>query len=103
MEAQEMKDEWPRINEDGSDPDLSRENATFERHRAQLVRDHLGKIACIHGDDIVGIYDTLDEALIDSVTRLGWVRMIYPLIEEDKGPVWIANCNPNDPAFKRDK
>jgi len=103
MEAQETKDEWLHLDEDGSSPDLSREHATFERHRAELVSTHRGKIACIHGDDIVGIYDNIDDAVIDSVTRLGWVRLIYCLIEEPQEPAWISNFDPTHPSFRPDK
>ena len=42
--------------------DLTRENAAFERERARLVRDYLGQIAVIHGDEVVGAYPRLYEA-----------------------------------------
>jgi hypothetical protein len=101
MEAQEVKDEWIQLNENDPPPDLSREDAAFERERARLVRDHLGKIVCIHGDDIVGVYDNIDDAVIDSCTRLGRVRLIYRVITEHDEPEWISNVDVNHPSFKR--
>jgi len=102
MQSQEIKDEWLHLNEDGSCPDLSREYATFERYRAQLVRDHLGKIVCIHGDDIVGVYDNIDDAVIDSCTRLGSVRLIYCTIREHDETAYIANVDTRHPSFRPD-
>jgi hypothetical protein len=101
MSTQEIKDEWLHLEENDPPPDLSREDATFERHRAELVRDHLGKIACIHGDDIVGVYDNINDAVLDSCTRLGRVRLIYRTIKEHDEPEWISNLDPNHPSFQR--
>src|SRR5712692_10539206 len=101
MENQEIKDEWIVLGENDPPPDLSRENATFERERARLVRDHLGKIAVIHGDDLVGVYDNVDDAVIDACTRLGGVRLIFREITERDEPEWIANVDVNHPSIRR--
>jgi hypothetical protein len=101
MEAQQIKDEWIHLEENDPPPDLSRETAAFERERARLVRDHLGKIAVIHGDDIVGVYDNVNDAVLDSCTRLGNVRLLYFEITERDEPVYIANVDVNHPSVRR--
>jgi hypothetical protein len=53
------------------EPDFSREMAAYERYRAQLERDHPDKIALIHGDDLVGVFDTLLEAMAEGRRRFG--------------------------------
>jgi len=101
METKEIKDEWLHLEENDPPPDLSRENAAFERERPRLVRDHLGKIAVIHGDDLVGVYDNVDDAVLDACTRLGRVRLIFREITERDEPEWIANVDVNHPSIRR--
>ena len=42
---------------------FSRELATYEVHRLDLERDHPGKIAILHGDELVGIFGDLTSAI----------------------------------------
>ena len=51
--------------------DFSREEAAYQRERARLVREHLGRIALIHGDDFVGVFSTIDEAIWEGYQRFG--------------------------------
>jgi hypothetical protein len=101
MEAQDIKDEWIHLEENDPPPDISREKAAYERERPRLVRDHLGKIAAIHGDDLVGVYDNIDDAVLDSCARLGWVRLIFIEIKATDEPDYVANVDINHPSFKR--
>jgi hypothetical protein len=101
METKEIKDEWIRLEENDPPPDLSREKAAFERERARLVRDHLGKVAVIHGDDIVGVYDNANDAALDVLPRLGMVRLLFFEITERDEPVHIANVDVNHPSVRR--
>jgi hypothetical protein len=101
MEAQDIKDEWPHLEENDPPLDTSREEAAYRRERERLVREHLGKIVCIHGDDIVGVYDNIDDAVLDSCTRLGRVRLIYREVTERDEPEWIANVDIHHPSVRR--
>jgi len=101
MGNEEPKDEWIRIGEDGSPPDLSREEATFQRERERLVRDHLGKIAVIRFDEVVGVYDDLDEATIDACTRFGRKRMVFREITAHDEPDYVSNIDVNHPSVRR--
>jgi hypothetical protein len=101
MEAREIKDEWIHLEENDPPPDMTREKAAFERERPRLVRDHLGKIAVVHGDDIVGVYDNVNDAALDVIPRLGWVRLFFMEITERDEPVYIANVDVNHPSVRR--
>ena len=101
MGNEELKDEWLTVAEDGSSPDTSREEAAFEREREHLVRDHLGKIAVIRFDEIVGVYDDIDKATIDAHERFGWGRMIFREITAHDEPAWISNVDINHPSCRR--
>jgi hypothetical protein len=101
MKTDETKDEWIVLEENDPPPDISREKAAFERERARLARDHLGKIAVIHGDDLVGVFDSIDDAVLDSCTRLGRVRLIFFEITTSDESDYIANVDINHPSFKR--
>jgi hypothetical protein len=100
MDTQEIKDEAPRFEENDPPVDVTREEATFERERARLVPKHLGHIAVIHGDDIVGVYPGLYEAEVDAYGRFGNARLVFRLITEKDEPEWVSNIDPNDPCVK---
>ena len=85
MDKQEIKDKWPHLEENDPPLNLTRENAAFERERARLVRDHLGWIALIHGDEVVGAYPTFGAAFNAGVDRFGSVCFICrPITEKDE-------------------
>ncbi len=101
MKTDEKKDEWLVLEENDPPPDISRERAVYERERARLVRDHLGKIAAVHGDDLVGVYENIDDAVIDACARLGWVRLIFFEITTSDEPAYNPNVDIHHPSFKR--
>ena len=76
MKAQEIQDEWLHLEENDPPPDLSRENAAFERERARLLRDYLGKAALIHGDDVLGPFDNANDAIIEGYRLFGQRTMV---------------------------
>ena len=103
METSEIKDEWPVLEENDPPHDLARENAAFERERARLARDHLGQIAVIHIDEIIGVYPTLFEAEKAVLPRYGVnARLVFQLITEKDEPEWVSNVDPNHPSIRWD-
>ncbi len=85
-------------------PDLSREMATYKREQARLARDHLGKIALIHNDDVAGIYDDVDEAILDGYKWFGDVQMMFPQITDPNDPPeWTPYAVPEDPRLERNQ
>jgi hypothetical protein len=100
MKTDEIKDEWPHQEENDPEPDFSREDAAFERERARLLREHPGKFAVVHGDDIVGVFDTYNDATLGAYRLLGRVPLLICLIEERGEPAWISNIDVTHPSFK---
>ena len=101
MKAQEIKDEWPHLEENDPPLDLSRENTAFERERARLVRDHLGKVALIHIDEVVGVFPTADEALLEGYRRFGLARLTCRLITEKDEPIFVPYADLDHPSLGR--
>ena len=101
MKTEEIKDEWPHLEENDPPLDLTRENAAFERERARLVRDHLGHVVLIHGDEVVGAYPTYDEAMTDGYQRFGLARLICRLITEKDEPEFVPYIDINHPSVRR--
>ncbi len=101
MTDQGPKDEWLVLEATDPPPDLSREEATFQRERERLVRDHLGKIAVIRFDEVVGVYDDVNQAIIAAHERFGWGRMIFCEITACDEPAWVSNVDVNHPCVRR--
>jgi hypothetical protein len=60
---------------------LAQELSFFETHRAELVRDHLGKFALIKGTTLYGTFDTDETAYAEGVTRFGRASFLVRRIE----------------------
>jgi hypothetical protein len=101
MKTRETKDEWPLLEENDPPLDLTRENGAFERERPRLVREHLGKIALIHGDEVVGAFATLSEAQREGSRRFGNARLIFRPITEKDEEDWVSNVDINHPSVQR--
>jgi hypothetical protein len=54
---------------------LSREQAVYEAHLPRWLQEHDGAHVLIKGDEIVGFYQTRDEALTAGYTRFGVVPL----------------------------
>jgi len=101
MNQLEPEDPWPVLEENDPPLDLTREMAAYERERERLLREHRGKIALIHQDEVVGVFATLEEALLEGYRRFGFVRMMFPKIGDPEGPEFIPHVDINHPSFRR--
>src|SRR6266702_6385030 len=102
METREIKDERIVLEENDPPADLTREMAAFERERPRLVREGLGKIAVVHGDEILGPFATLFEAQTEAFRRFGGnARLVFPLITEKDEEEWVSNVDINHPSIRR--
>ena len=99
MDTPETNDEWPVLEENDPPLDLSREEAAFQRERARLVRDYLGHVALIRGDDVVGVFPTAGEAIAEGYRRFGRGRFICPLITEKDEPEWVPYVDITHPSL----
>ena len=77
------------------------EMAAYARERERLVRDHLGKIALIRFDEVVGVFDNVDDAIIEGYKRFGDKRMIFREITARDDPEYIANVDLNHPCIRK--
>src|SRR3974377_271877 len=99
MPTQETNDQWIVLEENAPPPDLSREDAAFERERARLVRDHLGQIALIHGDEVVGVFPTASEAVLEGYRRFGLARLICRPITEKDEDIFVPYADLDHPSM----
>jgi hypothetical protein len=90
------------IASDEESVDFSREEAAYAKEQERLVRDHLGQIALVHGDEVVGVFRTADEAIVAGMCRFGCVPLMVREIRDPKQPLdFISLVDFNDPSFKR--
>ncbi len=50
---------------------LKTELETYERERERLLAESEGKYALIHGDSVVGVWDTYEDALKAGYSQIG--------------------------------
>jgi hypothetical protein len=72
----------PVLGPDDPPIDFARELAAYQEEEERLVRDHLGRIALAHGDEVVGAFDTAGSA---------W---------SSRAPRWAPSRNSPSPAWK---
>lgn len=59
---------------------LARELETYEKSRARLLGEALGKYVLIHGSEIVATYDTEGDAIGEGYRRFGNVPFFVRLV-----------------------
>jgi len=50
---------------------LKLEIATYEKHREKLEKDHFGKYALVHDDQLIGVFDSFQEAAEEGLRLFG--------------------------------
>lgn len=61
------------------------------RHRAELERDHNGKVALMHDEEVVGIYDDCESAFAAGMARFERGQFSYQEIGAE--PVFVSTPN----------
>jgi hypothetical protein len=92
---------WPVLDPDAPPVDFTRENAAYEKERERLIAEHRGKIALIHEDELVGIFPTADEALLEGYRRFGLVKMMLKQIDDSDSPEVISHVDTQHPSFRK--
>ena len=68
---------------------LSRQIAAYDaKYRSILEADHFGKWAVVYNEELVGIYDSFEEAADDAVTQFG--RGPYLIRDIGGGPITLS-------------
>ena len=66
-------------------PELATEIAFYETQRAELVQNALGKFALIKGEELVGTFDTEENAYKEGVSRFGTAPfLIQQILPDDR-------------------
>jgi hypothetical protein len=70
---------------------LRREQAVYEAHLPRWLQDHEGAHVLIKGGEIVGFYQTRDEALTAGYTRFGVVPLFVKQVAASEPIYHIPN------------
>ena len=71
---------------------LSRQITAYDaKYRSTLETDHRGKWAVVYNEELVGIYDSFQEAAEDAVAQFG--RGPYLIREIGSGPVTLPTLS----------
>jgi hypothetical protein len=65
---------------------LGREQAVYDAHLPRWVPDHEGKHVLIKDDEVVGFFDSRDDALAAGYARFG------------VGPLFVKQVSPSEPV-----
>lgn len=101
MKPEQKQPSYPVLGPDDPPIDFSREEAAYERERERMVRDHLGQIALIHEDEVVGAFPTAEEAISEGFRRFGLVKMMLKEIRDPDTPAFMPLADINHPSFQR--
>jgi hypothetical protein len=101
MNQQDTSTEWPVLGPDDPPLDLSREEAAYNREREGLVREHFGKVALIHEDEVVGVFASADEAIREGCRRFGLTRMVARQIGIGEEPAVMPLADITHPSVTR--
>lgn len=80
--------------------EFQREGAAFAKERERLLRDHHGKIALIHEDEVVGVFTTADEALHEGYRRFGLARLMIKEIRSQATLDFVSLVDVHHPAVR---
>jgi len=59
---------------------LETEIAAFERQREELEKHHKGKFVVLRGEEMIGAFDTFDNAAREAVSRFGRGPYLIPQV-----------------------
>jgi len=68
---------------------LDKERKYFEAHRGEWLKQHLGKFALVKGEELLGVFDTQQKALIEGARRFGIDGFLVRQVEESEQVVYI--------------
>ena len=103
MSSQTSQSEPPiYLGPDDPPGDFSRELAAYAKEEERLARDYLGWVALVHGDEVVGVFRTGDEAFLEGKRRLGDVKiMIIDIRDPKEPPDYVPSVDINHPSIRR--
>jgi hypothetical protein len=101
MNRHQTYPEPPALGPEDPPLDFRREQAAYDRERQRLVREHLGRIALIRGDDVIGAFASADEAIREAFQRFGAEPVMLKEIRDPDLPDVVAWVDVQHPSVKR--
>jgi hypothetical protein len=101
MNRHDAYSEPPVLGPEDPPIDFRREEAAYDRERPRLVREHLGRIALIRGDEVIGAFATADEAILEAFQRFGTDRVMLKEIRDPDPPDFVAWVDLRHPSVKQ--
>jgi hypothetical protein len=89
------------IGADDPPIDFSREEAAYEKEKGRLVREFLGRIALVHGDQVVGVFPSADEAILEAFRRFGTDKVMLKEVRDPDEPDFISLADTQHPSFQK--
>ena len=68
---------------------LEKERKYFETHRAEWLKQNPGNFVLVKGEELLGVFDTQQEALIEGARRFGIDGFLVRQVEESEQVVYI--------------
>jgi hypothetical protein len=68
---------------------LEKERKYFETHRAEWLQQHAGKFVLVKGEELIGVFNTQQEALIEGARRFGMESFLVRQVEESEQLIYI--------------
>jgi hypothetical protein len=68
---------------------LDIERKYFEKNMPEWLHRHSGKFVLIKGEELVGIFDKVEDALAEGARRFGTDSFLVRLVEESEETIYI--------------
>jgi len=68
---------------------LDEELAFFSANKNQWLQEHKGKFALVKGSQLIGVYDSPENAYVEAVKRFGNSPVLIKQISEDEQEIQI--------------
>lgn len=69
---------------------LKNELSTFEKNKRNLIRNHLGEYVLIKDDEILGTYQSFNEAANKGIMKFGTNPFLVKKIEKEESKLVIS-------------
>ena len=69
---------------------LKKELEWFDKHRAELLKEHRGKWAVVHNQDLFGVFDSFSEAASKGVEGTGSEKLLVMQVLEKDEPIDLS-------------
>jgi hypothetical protein len=101
MSTPDSATELSSLGVESAGPDFSREEAAYQRERDRLIRDHLGEYALVHGDQVVGVFASFHDAVLEGGRQFELSEIMIREIADPEPAAYMPHVDVNHPSFRR--